>query len=65
MDEKNNSIGLSGILTIIFVIAKLLGVVNWSWWLVFAPVFIQLGIFILFLGVLGIAALIDHKNGNL
>lgn len=38
MDEKSSSgIGLSSILTIIFVIAKLFGVIDWSWWLVFAP----------------------------
>ena len=64
MDEKKG-LGLPSILTIIFVIAKLFGVINWSWWLVFAPVLISLGIFILILGVLGIFALIDYKNGSL
>ena len=64
MDEKKG-LGLPSILTIIFVIAKLFGVINWSWWLVFTPVLISLGIFILILGVLGIFALIDYKNGSL
>lgn len=66
MDKnKSGGIGFTGVLTIIFVIAKLFGVINWSWWLVFTPVLISLGIFILILGVLGIFALIDYKNGNL
>jgi hypothetical protein len=25
------------LLTLIFVVAKLMEVINWSWWLVFAP----------------------------
>lgn len=63
--KKSGEIGFTGVLTIIFVIAKLFGVINWSWWLVFLPVLISLGIAILILGVLGILALIDYKNGNL
>lgn len=34
-------LGLSSWLTLIFVVAKLLGVINWSWWLVFAPTLIS------------------------
>lgn len=64
MDERKG-LGLTSILTIIFVIAKLFGVIEWSWWLVFTPVFISLGVFILIFGILGILALIDYKNGNL
>lgn len=29
--------GILEVLTIIFVICKLLGVIEWSWWLVFSP----------------------------
>lgn len=42
--------GFCEILTIVFVVLKLLGVVSWSWWLVFLPeiiaVVIYVGIFI-------------------
>lgn len=68
MMDKNKSsggIGFAGVLTIIFVIAKLFGVINWSWWLVFTPMLISLGISVLILGILGILALVDYKNGNL
>ena len=37
-------LGLTHILTIIFVIAKILGYINWSWWLVFLPSLISLGL---------------------
>jgi hypothetical protein len=44
--------GFFGTLTIVFVIMKILGYIDWSWYLVFAPVLIPLGIIF---GVLGIA----------
>ena len=36
--------GFLATLTIIFVIAKLWGEINWSWWLVFLPILISAGI---------------------
>lgn len=39
--------GIGEILTIIFVIVKLLGKVTWSWWLVFLPEIIAVAIYIL------------------
>lgn len=29
------------ILTIIFVIGKVIGIINWSWWIVFLPTIIE------------------------
>ena len=40
--SAGGGIGLAGILTIIFVIFKLLGKITWSWWWVFAPLWIPL-----------------------
>lgn len=55
----SGGIGISGFLTIIFVIAKILGLVTWSWWWVLSPLWISalLGISILVV-VFGVAALI-------
>lgn len=33
----NGGIGFLGMLTIVFVVLKLTGYINWSWWLVTAP----------------------------
>ena len=33
--------GFLGVLTLVFVIAKLWGVISWSWWLVFLPAIIS------------------------
>ena len=49
MSKENTKVvhtgmGLSSILTIIFVVAKLFGIINWSWWLVFLPTIISVGL---------------------
>ena len=56
---NNRSIGLAGILTIIFVIAKILGYIGWSWWIVFIPIWIVPAI------ILGIAAFLVLAAGCL
>ena len=53
-DKKSNGIGLPSILTIIFVIAKLLGIINWSWWLVFAPIWVSTLLGLLILAIVAI-----------
>ena len=37
--------GLLEVLTIVFVVLKLVGVITWSWWLVFLPLIIAVGIY--------------------
>jgi hypothetical protein len=46
MSSNTNTGGVSifTVLTLIFVVLKLCGVINWSWWLVFLPTLIPLGI---------------------
>ena len=39
--------GFSEILTIIFVLLKVFGVISWSWWIVFLPEIIAVAIYIL------------------
>lgn len=44
------------ILTILFVILKVTGYIHWSWWLVFAPFWIPLGLLgVAFAGIIGVA----------
>lgn len=54
--EKNGGLGFLSILTLIFVVAKLFGVIAWSWWLVFTPVLIGAGLTVLILIIAVIAA---------
>lgn len=55
MNNSNNhrkGLGLCGVLTIVFIVLKLVGVINWSWIWVLSPLWINLilcGIVFLFL----------------
>ena len=55
MRDKNSSTGTSGgigfvgVLTIVFIVLKLLGKIAWSWWWVLSPIWISAIIAILFL----------------
>lgn len=58
MENRNNSngIGIAGLLTIVFVVLKLCGVIDWSWWWVLSPLWISLSLLLFFvcLGILGV-----------
>lgn len=47
MNSDKCGIGLLEILTIIFIVLKLCGQIDWSWWWVFAPIWIPISIGIL------------------
>lgn len=56
MNQKRMDINLSGFLLILFIIFKLVGVINWSWWWVLSPLWIPyaLILLVLFIGGLGV-----------
>lgn len=40
----NKKIGFTGLLTLVFIVLKLCGVVTWSWWWVLSPIWIGVGV---------------------
>lgn len=42
--------GVVEVLTIVFVVLKLVGVINWSWWLVLLPEIIAVVVYVLSYG---------------
>lgn len=56
--------GLLGVLLILFIVLKALGLIAWSWWVVFIPLYIwvALATFALFLGTLLTALGVEVKN---
>ena len=58
--RNNNGIGFVGLLTIVFVVLKLCGVIDWSWWWVLSPLWISLSLLLFFvcLGILGVFLLV-------
>ena len=54
MNNKNNSsssggLGLDSVLGVVFIVLKLVGVIDWSWWWVLSPFWISWGLAILIL----------------
>lgn len=43
MDKKtSNGLGISDVLLVVFIVLKLLGIINWGWGWVLAPLWIPL-----------------------
>lgn len=67
-NTKTTTTGVSllGVLQIIFIVLKLCGLIDWSWWKVFIPMWIDLGIIagflLLYLVVLVIAYIYDKHS---
>lgn len=58
---RSSGIGLTGILTILFVLLKAFGYIKWSWFWVFSPLWIGAIIaLVLFILVIIIVALNDN-----
>lgn len=51
MENRNHAasggVGLLEVLTIVFIVLKLCGLISWSWWLVLMPLWIELGIILI------------------
>ena len=58
---NSGGLGLTSILTIIFVVLKLTGTITWSWWWVFSPLWIPLGIIIVLLMIIGSALICGYE----
>ena len=68
---ESNGIGLSGAVFIVFLVLKLTGTIDWSWWWITAPLWIPWAIFlvsaILFgavYGLLTIAMMIVNRRNR-
>lgn len=52
--KNNNSsgggIGCGTVFLIVFVVLKLVGVIDWSWWWVLSPIWITAGIIVMLVG---------------
>lgn len=54
MASNNNSSGgisFIGLLTIVFIVLKLLGKITWSWWIILSPLWISTGIIMVLVAV--------------
>lgn len=47
--SSSSGIGFIGLLTIVFIVLKLLGKIAWSWWWVLSPLWISTGLVVVIL----------------
>jgi hypothetical protein len=59
--SSSNGIGLGTVLFIVFLVLKLTGHIDWSWWWVTSPLWIPLAIIIIALLVIGVFAVIAKR----
>ena len=48
----SGGLGLLEVLTIVFIVLKLCGLISWSWWLVLMPLWIEFGVIVVLLIIL-------------
>lgn len=56
------TINFSGLLLISFIVMKLCGVINWSWWWVLAPIWLPLTVILVIGGVMAIEYIINEST---
>lgn len=60
MSSKSSSssggLGCGGVVQVVFIVLKLLGLINWSWWWVMSPTLVGLAISVVFLVVVLVLA---------
>ena len=59
--NSSNGIGLGSIVFIVFLILKLVGVIDWSWWWVTSPIWISAILSI----ILAVLNLLKRKEKNI
>lgn len=60
MDGKSGGISFLGLLTVAFIVLKLMGIIHWSWVWVLAPFWLPLAIIIVIVVIYSIV--IDRKS---
>lgn len=60
--QNNNTasggLSLSSVLTVVFVVLKLCGLIDWSWWWVLSPLWISIGLVVVVILVVFIVSTI-------
>jgi hypothetical protein len=59
--SSSSGIGFAGLLAIVFITLKLLGVIQWSWLWVLSPLWISFALFLLILSLVVAGTLLSRK----
>ena len=59
MDRNNTGVSFLGILQIVFIALKVTNVIDWSWWQVFIPLWINLSLAFIIITIVLIAYIVQ------
>ena len=62
-ENTSSGMGIGMVLFIVFLILKLTGVINWSWWWVISPLWIPFAAAAVIIGIVGVIAIIIEYIG--
>jgi len=60
-ENTSSGMGIGMILFIVFLVLKLTGTIDWSWWWVTSPLWIPLALGGIIIGIVGVIAIIIEK----
>lgn len=60
-ENTSSGMGIGMVLFIVFLVLKLTGTINWSWWWVTSPLWIPLALGAVIIGIVGVIALIIER----
>ena len=60
--STSHSIGFGGLLTLVFIVLKLCGVISWNWFWICSPLIFNIGLYIIFF-IIGIIIFVIKKRG--
>jgi hypothetical protein len=64
MTTTERGMGFLGWVTLIFVAGKVFKFIDWSWWVVFSPLFASFALVIILVIVAGILSAIERFNND-
>lgn len=60
-ENTSSGMGIGMVLFIVFLVLKLTGTIDWSWWWVTSPLWIPLALGGIIIGIIGVIAIIIEK----
>lgn len=60
--QYGNGLGFGSVLFLIFLVLKLTGIIAWSWWWVFSPVWVPLAVVALILAIVFVIAILQPSR---
>ncbi|MBP3885686.1 MAG: hypothetical protein J6D54_12240 [Olsenella sp.] len=59
--ERRGGVGFLSLLGLLFIGLRLAGLIDWSWWVVLSPIWVQLAVLMACFVILGVVYFSEHR----